>query len=36
MSEPRLGTGQAPRPKITAPAFEALKRKSEPIVVVTA
>jgi len=35
MSDSRVGQG-APRPKITAPAFEALKRKTEPIVVVTA
>ena len=35
MSEPRVGAG-APRAKITAPAVVALKRKGEPIAVVTA
>jgi len=35
MSEPRVGAG-APRAKITAPAIVALKRKGEPIAVVTA
>jgi len=35
VSEPRVGAG-APRAKITAPAIVALKRRSEPIAVVTA
>ncbi|MEO5616661.1 MAG: 3-methyl-2-oxobutanoate hydroxymethyltransferase, partial [Candidatus Eisenbacteria bacterium] len=34
--EPAVGARPAPRPKITAPAVQALKRKGQPIVVVTA
>ena len=34
--ETEVGAQRAPRPKITAPAIQALKRKTQPIVVVTA
>ena len=34
--EPTVGARPTPRPKVTAPAFQAMKRKSLPIVVVTA
>ncbi len=34
--EPTVGARPTPRPKVTAPAVQAMKRKSQPIVVVTA
>ena len=36
MSEPSVGAGQKPRPKVTAPHLLELKRRGEPISVVTA